>query len=122
MEPGCRAAYLRRIVAAHPDKGGSREHFEEVQEAFKYLTTSGTMLGKASPLPCDQNLNMEPLHSGPECVNMPCDMYHDDRSPPQTSEAEFVQQHMRSANTAFEEATRALEGGACRCCDRSPAR
>lgn len=109
---GCRAAYLRLIMVAHPDKGGSREHFEEIQEAFQHLSSSMRMPGKASPLRGHPNLNMEPLHGGPGIAESSCDMYDVDRGPPQASEAEFVQQHMRSANTAFEEAARSLEGGA----------
>ncbi len=34
----CRAAYRRLILPAHPDKGGSVEAFERVQQAYNRLS------------------------------------------------------------------------------------
>lgn len=35
----CRSAYLAALMQVHPDKGGSTESFQALQEAYKQLTS-----------------------------------------------------------------------------------
>eukprot|EP00884_Botryococcus_braunii_P011989 jgi/Botrbrau1/20791/Bobra.0156s0021.1 len=103
-----RAAYLREVITAHPDKGGSRELFERIQNAFNYLMANGTMFNQATT---DNVGNvMEPLHRGQEAVFHPAVI---ESSCQQSfgSEDDFAEQHADTAYAALQAGESAVMAG-----------
>jgi hypothetical protein len=106
----CRAAYLREILAAHPDKGGSQSRFEEVQSAFKYLTTPENIPSQAAAISDACGNDMEPLH-GARGVVMDPGAFLTSLDVSHVPEQDFAQQHLETAHAAFEAGQNALAAG-----------
>ena len=43
----CRKAYLQKIAAAHPDKGGTADHFQQVSDAYQMLQSGEGCVSRA---------------------------------------------------------------------------